>query len=244
MTIYRGETMAEKENNPEDSMDGFDEPVQETRLVTYRKGFDRVDDMLSQMINLDSNNVVHEPTCPICSSPLRQEAEDLYSANPRTTVDVSSLMRNKANIKISAEVVTNHMKNHSGGVAREIQKVEYVNRIRSLYGQNASTLDRIELCLAVITERLMQINSILPAGEVSAVDVEKIKSDQTVKLMNSYNSILKLQATILGEMKDSGEIITISRQKFVSIFNEAITGARTDREREVILSILNGLKSG
>ena len=54
--------------------------------------------------------------------------------------------------------------------------------------------------------------------------------------------MVKLKATLLGEMKDSGEVITISQDKFVTVFNDALADAKNDREREIITRILSGLK--
>ena len=105
-----------------------------------------------------------------------------------------------------------------------------------------TTLDKIQLGLAAISERLMGVNSIIPDKEHSRVEVEKIKSVETSRLMTSFNQLLKLQASILGEMKDSGELISIPRQAFVEIFTEAITDAKTNEEKIVVQKILDDLK--
>jgi len=206
------------------------------------RGFDQVDSMLAQVVNLSGSNQMHEPTCPICSSKLRGEAEDVWENEGEKTAPVLRIFRERTDLKISAEIVKNHMRNHKDGGQKEIKKVEFIDRVRRLYGKNVTTMDRIDLCLAVITERLMQINSLSPDGKKTHVDIEKIKTSETTKLMATYSSLLKIQATILGEMKSSGEIISISRDRFVEVFNDAITEAKTDRERALITNILKSLR--
>ena len=247
MSDEEKEPIKDIELTPEDSIEPLETIEEEeetcTAVIKHQKDFDQVDSMLSQMINLNNDHTHHEPTCTICSSPLRGDAEDIWEKN-RRTAGIRDLFEARANLKLSPEIIMNHMKHHKDGGIQEIKKVEYVDRIRRLYGKNVTTLDRLDLCLAVITERLMQINSISPSGDKSIVDIEKIKSAETVKLMGTYSNLLKLQATILGEMKDSGEIVSISRSKFIKVFNDAIIGCTTDNERVIVKTILDGLKGG
>ncbi len=56
--------------------------------------------------------------------------------------------------------------------------------------------------------------------------------------MMSFNQLLKLQASILGEMKNNGELIMIPRQLFVDTFNQAIAESRTEEERDTIKKLL------
>ena len=79
--------------------------------------------------------------------------------------------------------------------------------------------------------------------DIVFADIEKIKSSETVKLMSTYSNLIKLQATLLGEMKDSGEMISIPSKKFIAVFNTALAlEVKTDREREIVTNILKGLQ--
>jgi hypothetical protein len=59
--------------------------------------------------------------------------------------------------------------------------------------------------------------------------------------MGTYNNLLKLQASILGEMKNSGELVSIPKDAFVKFFNNAILEAKSDVERETIKRIVDTL---
>jgi|SaaInlV_100m_DNA_2_1039680.scaffolds.fasta_scaffold21311_1 hypothetical protein len=230
-----------------DSMEPL-EPVEsfveeESEVTPYKKDLGQVEKVLSQALNLANDGQFHESTCSICCSPLREEAEDLWDQG-RATAPIKKLYKEKSSQKINDSLIKNHMKNHKDGGVRELKKVEYVDRVKRLYGSGEiTTLDRLNLSLAIITDQLLEINSLEPSGDKSIADIQKIKSGETNKLMATFNNIVKLQATISGEMRDSGEIISIPRDTFLNVFNDAIINARNDREREIITGILDGLKS-
>jgi hypothetical protein len=133
------------------------------------------------------------------------------------------------------------MFHYSTGV-RELQKVEYIDRIRRVSNSELTTLDKINLASAALIERLQGVNSITPDQNTSRPDVEKIKSQETSRLMNSFNQLLKLQASIMGEMKNSGELITIPRDQFVAVFNDILVDAQLNEDqRQVVRLILTRL---
>jgi hypothetical protein len=45
----------------------------------------------------------------------------------------------------------------------------------------------------------------------------------------------------MGEMKSSGELITIPRNQFVNLFNEILVNAETDEQRKIVKLILDRL---
>ncbi|MFA5313368.1 MAG: hypothetical protein WC375_08670 [Methanomassiliicoccales archaeon] len=201
-----------------------------------------VDRLLAQVVNLSDENILHEPTCEICNSPHRVPAEQIWASN-KDCSEVKKILQDLGGIRVSKGVIENHMTYHMDRAVREIQKLEYISRIKRLNNFNLSTLERIRLGMSAITERLMGINSIVPDADTSAAEVEKIKSSETSRLMGSLNQMLKLQAEILGEMKNNGELITIPRDQFIRIFNDAILEATTDTQRETIKNILGKLSA-
>jgi hypothetical protein len=213
-------------------------PPQQSALASYST--EDASKILSQLININADNILHEPTCILCGSPYRKDIEQKWVETKKYD-DVKKLFQEKTGLTISKDVMDNHLLYHFDRGVKELQKVEYVDRIKRLSGCNLTTLQRIRLCCDALTERLMGVNSIVPTGEIGNADIEKIKSSETTKIMVAFNQLLKLQASILGEMKTSGELITIPRKDFVTIFNEAIATSKTDGERDVIRQILNKL---
>jgi len=218
------------------------DPPQQTMRSLLSKDSKKIDDMLSQVINLNNDNEMHEPTCAICSSAIRKDAEEVWDHTHKNK-DIIKLFEERTGLAISRDVVENHMLNHKSGGIKEIQKVEYIDRIKRLYGKNTTTLDKIDFCLSILTERVMGVNSLVPNSNQSASDIEKIKSSETARLMAQFGNFCKLQATIMGEMKDQGELISIPKDKFVNVFHTAIANANNDRERQLIKDILDGLKN-
>lgn len=219
----------------EDSM----EPIQ-PKTVNAVSSSDQIDQLLSQSINLTEDMVLYEPTCPVCSSPLREEIEQKYMEN-KSHKETCDFFHEQTGNKLSKDALKNHIKFHMDEGMREIQKVEYVDRVKRYSSQNLTTLDRISICFAILSERLMGVNSVIPAADESIVQVEKMKSSETARLMGILNNLLKLQAGILGEMKTSGELISIPSNDFVRIINDALSKAQTDGERAIVKYIINNL---
>ena len=223
------------QNDNEDMKKSMSPPAD---LKVYSDG--DVEMALSQLININADNILHEPTCIICSSPQRDEVEKKFIEN-KNYDETIALFKTKSTGSISRDVIDNHMRFHYERGIKELQKIEYIGRIKRLNSVELTTLDRIKIGFSAIDERLMGINSITPSGDLSAAEVEKIKSTETSRLMLVYNQLLKLKATMLGEMKSGGELIMLPRQSFVDIFNRALTEAKNDEERELIQKILREL---
>jgi len=232
------------DNDPDASMNPivFNQAQDPAPSVNHLGGSQAIDSLLSQVINLNNEQMLHEPTCLICSSPLRKEAEEAWDSNQSQPKAVVKIFEEKSSTTISQDVVTNHMKYHKDRAVKELQKVEYVDRIKRLSNGQMTTLDRIEMCLSILTERLMAINSLVPCGDKSQADIDKLKSSETDRLMKTFGTFLKLQAQIQGELKEKGEVISIPKGRFIDVFQNTILNAQNDREREIIRTIMNGLK--
>lgn len=201
-----------------------------------------VDQLLSQAVNLNDSNIYHEPTCSICSSAYREDIEKKY-LEKQSFLDAVKIFKEKTGQDIGENVVENHVSHHMTRGVRELQKVEYLHRIKRLNTPNITTLEKISFAYAIISERILGINSIVPGAEESVAEIEKIKSSETARLMGALNNLLKLQASILGEMKDSGELVYIPANEFVNVFRETLKAAKTDRERELITNLLDKLET-
>lgn len=203
---------------------------------------EEVERLMSKAINLSDIQIYHEPTCLICSSVYRNELEQIF-IDKKSNKEVIQLFKEKTGAEIGENVVTNHVDHHMTRGVRELQKIEYLHRIKMLNSPNVTTLEKISIAYAIIMERLLGVNSIIPTGEESIAKIEQIKSAETNKLMGTLNNLLKLQASILGEMKTSGELVYIPTNEFISVFREAIRSAKTDREKELITGLLDKLES-
>ena len=235
--------MEEKELTPEKSMEEPD--LNEAELsslnVDYSNDIDRA---LSQLISLNPSNVIHEVTCFICNSPYRKEIEEKWisvKSNKKAYKEIIEFVKEKTDVQISGDMVNNHMTYHYDRGIKELQKTEYLERIKRLNSIEITTMDRLKLCLSALTERLMSVNSITPGGDLSDAEIEKIKTTETVKIMNSINQLLKLRGAISGEILNNGELITLPREAFVRIFNETLTSVKSDGEKQLVRNILDKL---
>jgi hypothetical protein len=199
-----------------------------------------LDSSFAQIINLSDANTYHEPTCPICSNPKRKAAEDKWFET-KTHKDVHEILKD-SKIKISDGIIDNHIKNHCQRVERELQKVEFIDRISRVYASsNTSTLEKIGHSIAIIDAQIVELNAITANGDMSQAEVEKVKAGETKKLLDTKAKFIKMQADLMGEMRNAGEMINIPKDKFINFFNEAILNAENDEEKSIIQKLLSDL---
>ena len=200
-----------------------------------------VGNMMRQIVNLtDTEKTYVEPTCPICCSSAREDAEQLWM-NEKKANGVKTLLNDRCGLKVSVPIIENHMQNHYLRGVKEVQKLEYIDKIKRLNDHTSSTLDQIQLGLSMLLERLIEVNGISPMGDLSIAEVERMKSAETSRLIGQQTNLLKLKASILGEMKNNGELLTIPVSDFAKIFNDALTMAKTDGERSLVKTIIDQL---
>jgi len=215
-------------------------PPSQLKLVTINSA-DDIDAALAQLTNLNEKNILHEPTCLICNSPYREDAEKKWVESDKSHQEIKDMFKNRGNIELSDNVIDNHMEFHfnRGGIT-ELQKIEYIDRIKRHSTVDLTTLDRLKMCLSALNERLIGINSITPDQNTSMVEIQKIKSVETSRIMTAVNQLLKLYATIKGEMKSSGELIILPRDPFIQIFHQVINES-SPGEVEVVRKIMSKL---
>lgn len=197
---------------------------------------------LSQALNLSDDNILHEPTCLICSSPYRKEIEDKW-IETKDYQQVKNVLKDSSKNKISSDVIDNHMRFHFERGIKQLQIKEYINKIKRFSTSDLTTLDRIQFALATLTERIIEINAITPSGDYSQADIEKIKSSELTKLMGVFGKFTKMQADLMGEMKSTGDLISIPKTDFISFFNRVLTEAGSEKEKDIINKILSQLAS-
>lgn len=180
-----------------------------------------INKVLESGVNINEDGLFVEPTCSICTSPLRGEAEEVWNST-RMVGKVQEVFKNKGKKVPSNAVVESHMVNCASRSVSEIQRREYCKRIDRMKKDDLSTLDQISLLTTILTENLLSINSIVPTGTETQAEIRKIKSAETTKLSARLESLCKLRASILGEMLGDGDLIYIPKEEFINIFNRAI----------------------
>lgn len=227
-----------EESKQEDSMTPPDiDACQELDITDIEIG--DMNKSFSQIINY-GDDIFHEPTCPICSSSARKDAEEKWIDTKKYS-DVKTLLKDKADLDVSKVVIKNHMIYHYDRGVKERQKIEYAGRIDRLNSVNLTTLDRIKFGLNALQERIMGINSITPSGDYSEVDIEKIKTSEMSRLMGAWSNLVKMKVSIEGDMKTTGELLTIPTAAFNAFFEDLLINAQTDEEKTTINNVLDGL---
>ena len=188
-------------------------------------------EFLGRMVNLNDAGVFHEPKCPICRSPDRQQAEQDWLAS-RNAEQVRQFFIDKGQT-YSIPMVKNHMEYHLDQSQVELRKREYIDRVLALSRNPVTTMDRVEVALAAVQERLVAVSAFEDPGALTSA-VEKIKADATCKLTSTMSVLLKFRAEMLGELRQNGEVFTVNKQAFSQLFARLLEGCKTDEEKLVV----------
>jgi len=203
-----------------------------------------VRDFLGAVVKLNERGIYHEPSCPICSSQFRDEAERIFLTIPKYEDDkyekTKEFLDGQGDV-FSIDVVKNHCNNHVNQGESQLRKIEYINTLSNISSVKLSTLEEIDVMLSAIKERMIEAAKIGGDKRTSKIDAEVLRSNIIAQLSKSLASLLKLRAELLGEMQKNGEVIVISRQKFKQLFNSALDSAKNDDEKNAIINLLRNL---
>ena len=224
--------------NPDDNIEEL-KPSE----VVVSNGFAEASKILKSGINLNEEGLFVEPTCEICNSSLRIEAEEVWERT-RSIKEVKDFYVSKSVKPHSVSVIENHMVNCKARSVSEIQRKEYAHRLERMKSEGLSTLDQISFMTSILTENLFSINSIVASGTETQSDIRKTKSAETIKLVARLESLCKLRASILGEMLGDGDLIYLPTKDFIGVFNKAIVANQGNKEvQTVIKQLLDDLQN-
>ena len=203
-----------------------------TRAVSDDKSLER---FLFSQVSLNKEGKYFEKDCPICNSQKRNEAEEkwLKSRNADEILDFLKSVGEPSPVT----VIKNHMEFHLDQAYLELRKREHINKVVTLLKMPLDTMTRIELSLSAIMERLMTISSMEDPG-VSPSELEKMKDEQTCKLVSAQTKLLEMRATLMGELKNDGALITVKKEDFEKIFQEILSEFKGEEARRIVTRIL------
>lgn len=206
-----------------------------------------VTSIFSQSINMNEKGIYHEVGCPLCSHPARQDLEDIWENSDEETKRkieiINETSRNDSGLTFSSDIIKHHMISHLNQGAKQHRMREYAEEISRLNQTSMTTIGYLQTCISMVFERIARVNSLVPNNDISESEIEKLKATEGGRLFKNLTDLLKLRASILGEMKNSGELVSIPRDYFVTVFNEAKAEANTDAEKDLIDGILTKLST-
>ena len=201
-------------------------------------------ELFGALIKINEHGIFTEPSCSFCISKYRSEAESIFLKTPQYDNDKyikTHMFLSEKGEQFSIDIVKNHCNNHINQGESQLRKIEYINTIDNIASIKQSTLEELDVMLAALKERMIEINKIIGDSRTSKIDAEVIKSNVITQISKSFSSLLKLRSELLGEMKQSGEMLSISRFKFKEIFNEALDKAKNEGEKNIIAELLKNL---
>jgi hypothetical protein len=216
------------------------------KVDIFQPNTSKVRDLFSAIIKLNHAGTFHEPTCPVCSHPLRSEAEDLYMGmskhNASRFKEIKEFFLSK-NEKITIDAIKNHFQCHVDEGDSQLRKIEYIETLDNLVSIKMSTIEEVDLMLAALKERMLEVAKLSPDRTESRSDIEQAKSNMINQTSKSVSNLLQLRAKLLGEMRENGEVVVIPRNKFKEAFNNALQKVRNDDEKQLIVELLKDISN-
>jgi hypothetical protein len=220
-------------DNPEDLIVPTIPEAELKKVVSDDAALER---FLALQVSLNNDGVYFEPNCPLCSSMCRKDAEEKWIKD-RNSDDIRDFLKSKGE-PVPLTVIKNHMEYHIDQSYVELRKKEYIQKILTLSRINLNTLSRVEMALSSVGERLISVNAAEDPGESPAA-LEKARADSTCKLVASMAKLLELRATLMGEMQDSGNLLSVRQEDFEAIFKETLLEYKSPEAREIVKTILD-----
>lgn len=203
-----------------------------TKAVSDDKSLER---FLLAQVNLNNEGRYFEQNCPLCNSAIRASAEEKWLVS-RNSDEILEFLKSKGEPS-PLTVIKNHMEFHLDQAYLELRKREYVNKIIALSQMSLDTLTRVELSLSAITERLLTISA-MEDSFMSPAELEKMKDEQTCKLVTAQTKLIEIRAGLMGEMKMEGDLISIKKEDFSRIFSEILQEFKGEEARRIVNKIL------
>ena len=188
-------------------------------MATATSSDDKLAELLLAHVDLNDQGVYFESECLVCSTPSRQEAEEMWLKD-RDAKEACDFLKSKGE-PAPITVVKNHMEYHIDQSYVELRKREYIKKLIQLGRFNMDTLSRVGLALSCMQQQIIAMGA-SEDGSLSPASLNKLRSDSMCKLVSSMTSLLQLRANLLGEMKMHGEAFSIRRADFEEIFTEAL----------------------
>jgi len=202
------------------------------RAVADDKALERF--LLSQ-VSLNKEGKYFERDCPICNSQIRLESEEKWLKS-RNADEILEFLKSKGE-PCPITVIKNHMEFHLDQAYLELRKREYINKIIALSQMSLDTMTRVEMSLAAISERLMTISA-MEDPDLTPGDLEKLKDEQTCKLIATQTKLIEIRASLMGEMKNDGDLLSVRKEDFSKIFADVLHEFKSEEARRIVNRIL------
>lgn len=174
-----------------------------------------------------------KPGCPICNSKNRQQIEKFFEDHQQVTKIKAWMDGEKEFVALSKLYL--HFREHYASQERLAFMLEYRDKIAELMKRRKDRARDIEYSVNVCLVEVSKIISLPTDG----LDQEQKKNDMLVKTLKSFRD----GVAQLNDMEDGGRHTMAIQDRIINVFNIHLKNAKTDEEKKVLVSTLEGLKT-
>jgi len=185
---------------------------------------------------LFSMDKIKRPTCKLCNSDLREEAERIYDNQGRKNyTEIKNKLKNEHNFDISGPAVRNHIVYHHKASQNNVSLQEYADNIQQWVNMQTNKVAALRSRIAVMEREMFSI-----AQQSEDIDlVERRKSAETIKKL--AETILTYENK-LSDYYDNAKPVNLIFNQLKIIVNDEMQHIDSTKTKKVLSKVLTRLK--
>lgn len=192
------------------------------------------DDPFTLLLRPDvQGGVFIKPGCPICNSKHRSQVEKMFESHQQVTQIKAWMDDQKEFVALSKLYL--HFREHYTSQERLAFMLEYRDKIAELMKRRKDRVRDIEYSISV---GLIEVSRIV-AMPATDLDQEHKKNDMLIKTLKCVREGIAQ----LNTMEEGGRHTMAIQDRIINVFNFHLKNAKTDEEKKVLVSTLEGLKT-
>jgi len=200
-------------------------------------------DVLRKLIQLGDDGVFFVPSCPLCTSTNRQEAEKVFENAQMTGGSRFVAARDFLIAKgetLTLDIVEHHFSQHKGHTQLALRRAEYIDMLCSTASVEMSSLDRLKLMMALQLNQMMATSEMEPPANSTPSTLLKFlaqKNRDFVALSKAFCQATELKARLQGEMSDRGDLLQFPEDRFNQVFLQAAKEAKDETQKKLLIDV-------
>lgn len=177
---------------------------------------------------------IFKSRCKICNSSLRDKAEEHY-ASGKPIAFIQKFLTDGGEADITNHLVKHHMKEHYDALERRAQMVEYMESLAAVAAQRRNRMSDIQMTIDMAMVELVKIAGLSTGGDL-------YKDKERISIQNMLWKSIREGIAQLSEMQGAEAQIQAMNVKFINMWKEVIQDAKSDQEKQVLVSTLQRFK--
>jgi len=201
--------------------------------VLATPGDEEPGDPLAKLLKIQSEGgIIINRQCKICTSKLRAEIETMYE-NHVQVHKIREFMASQG-LSVAQSNISHHLNEHYKKQLNLAILIDYCDNLAAMRNRRRSRIDDLEMMMDSGHMELARALS-LPVGT-------GVSEKDRAEMIRAAKKELRDVIAMLNEMDDADAQVKTMYEKFLRVWKEKITNAKSESEREVYRNTLEQFK--